>query len=357
VWPAHPDHRPPTASTRRCGPPGTARGTSSPAARADARRGRGPPAAAARAALDRRRAGPRRRPRAPSSPSATTTCSPPSPRLEADALAAAPTARAVQRDPVGAAIPARPGPRRPRPPRRRRARARPLRPRPRPRPRAPPRRRPLRPRRQPRILEGRRRGQRDRCAPVRVAVIPADASVTVDCRPLAPLAGLRPGLHLVRVDAPGHARDDRVITSATMHRSRSSLPADPAPGARPVVAPRRPRSRVRERPRARAIVAGPVRVVWLDATDAVHVARLVLDGQLRRVARADVPGDAAVQVLAARRTVAARPAAKHDAPASPHRADPRPHRRRARQPRPRPRPRPRPARPGERPPPAGARVR
>ena len=134
--------------------------------------------------------------------------------------------------------------------------------------------------------------------PVRVAVTPSDASVTVDCRPLAPQAGLRPGLHLVRVDAPGFTPHTSLTTLGDAPALQLSLETSPSPAPGPwwIRGALDPASAS-----ARAAVqsfVGPVRVVFLEATDAGHVARLMHAGQLRRVARADTAGEAAVMALA-----------------------------------------------------------
>lgn len=135
--------------------------------------------------------------------------------------------------------------------------------------------------------------------PLRVDVAPTDAQLTVDCHPLAPPTGVRPGLHVVRVGAPGHLSTASILLLGDDPSLQLRLAVDPAPTPGPwwIRGALDPASAS-----ARAVVqavAGPVRVVWLDEVDGVHVARLVQDGQLRRVARADLPGDAAVQVLAA----------------------------------------------------------
>ncbi|MFY0533336.1 hypothetical protein [Nannocystis pusilla] len=63
--------------------------------------------------------------------------------------------------------------------------------------------------------------------PVTVEVTPDDARVAVDCRPLAADSGLRPGLHAVRVDAPGHGVFAQVVEGAEVIR------AAPGPTRRP----------------------------------------------------------------------------------------------------------------------------
>jgi hypothetical protein len=131
--------------------------------------------------------------------------------------------------------------------------------------------------------------------PVRLAVAPSDAVVTVDCHELP--AALRPGLHAVRVAAPGHTTRSGLTELGDDAELRASLSADPSAPLGPwwtrgLLDP--------ERPSARAAVearVGAIAVVWLDTTPA-PVARLMLAGQLRRVARADTAADAALQVLA-----------------------------------------------------------
>lgn len=134
--------------------------------------------------------------------------------------------------------------------------------------------------------------------PVRVAVAPADATLTVDCRPLAPQAGLRPGLHYVHVDAPGHRPHASLVTLADTPTVERSLPADPARPLGPwwtrgALDPTSASARA-----AVQALAGPVSVIWLDAADHGHVARRMHAGQLVRTARADTAADAAVQALA-----------------------------------------------------------
>lgn len=133
--------------------------------------------------------------------------------------------------------------------------------------------------------------------PLQRALSPVDATVTIDCRALTPEAALRPGLHLVRVDAPGHrGRAEPLELDATLTVTLSPTrelqlggwwqrgALDPASAS------------------ARAAVhafSGATRIVWLAETDAEarHVARLIVDGAVKRVARADRAGDAVVQAL------------------------------------------------------------
>jgi hypothetical protein len=141
--------------------------------------------------------------------------------------------------------------------------------------------------------------------PVRLALAPADAALAVDCRPLPEAPSLRPGLHLVRVAAPGHAPDARITPVAD--ELRATLSPDPAAPLGPwwVRGALDPASAS-----ARAAVqalAGAADVVWLEQDDGRHVARRIAGAQPRRVARADTAADAAVQALAADRPPA-RPA-------------------------------------------------
>lgn len=134
--------------------------------------------------------------------------------------------------------------------------------------------------------------------PVRLAVTPADATVTVDCRPLGPQTGLRPGLHYVHVDAPGHAPHASLVTLADAPGVQRTLSADPTRPLGPwwtrgALDP----TSVSARAAVQALV-GPVSVIWLDAAEHDHVARRMHAGQLIRTARADTAADAAVQVLA-----------------------------------------------------------
>ena len=134
--------------------------------------------------------------------------------------------------------------------------------------------------------------------PVRRAVIPADASVRVDCRPLAELPGLRPGLHLIQLDAPGHAPDARVIDLGADATITAELPRDPTAPLGPAwVAGRLDPAD----PSARAALlksAAPLPIVWLATDGNTNLARLVLDDQLRELARGDTPGQAVTTALA-----------------------------------------------------------
>jgi hypothetical protein len=156
--------------------------------------------------------------------------------------------------------------------------------------------------------------------PVRRAVVPGDASVRVDCRPLAELPGLRPGLHLIQIDAPGFAPDVRVqdlandptindpainhptINDPTITAELRPDPDDPL-GPRWVAGrldPTQPSTRA-----ALLRLAAPLPILWLAAdtpNSPGHLARLVVDDQLRASFRGDSPGQAVTAALASLRT-------------------------------------------------------
>ncbi|MFZ6184668.1 hypothetical protein [Nannocystis pusilla] len=130
--------------------------------------------------------------------------------------------------------------------------------------------------------------------PVPIEVAPRDARVAVDCRPLVVEAGLRPGLHAVRVDAPGHEASARVVEAETIAAALPEAPGGLGPWW--VAGALVPTSAS-----ARAAVqrfAGTREVVWVEAADGQFVARRVVDGQPRRVARADSAAGAVRQALA-----------------------------------------------------------
>ncbi len=136
--------------------------------------------------------------------------------------------------------------------------------------------------------------------PVIVRVTPADAEVTIDCRTLNTTteALRRPGLHVVRVDAPGHRPEARVAALADPLELKATL--QPTSGA-PLGEWWRRGALDPTSASARAAVhayTGVTRIVWLESSEARHVARLVTEGVVRRVARADTAAEAVVQVLA-----------------------------------------------------------
>lgn len=131
--------------------------------------------------------------------------------------------------------------------------------------------------------------------PVRVEVSPRDARVVVDCRPLAVEAGLRPGLHAIRVDAPGHEASARVVEAEAIVAALPETPGGLGPWW--VAGALVPTSAS-----ARAAVQRFVatnEVVWVEAVDGQFVARRVVDGLPRRVARAESAAAAVRQALAA----------------------------------------------------------
>jgi hypothetical protein len=133
--------------------------------------------------------------------------------------------------------------------------------------------------------------------PIAVTLAPDDAAIAVDCRPVTE-AGLRPGLHVVRVEAPGFNSEARVVEVGAAGELQVALRADAAGplgawwvrgGLDPIGASARAAVQAR---------VGAVQVIWLVEEDAQHVARAMSAGQLRRVARAATAGEAVVQVLA-----------------------------------------------------------
>lgn len=147
--------------------------------------------------------------------------------------------------------------------------------------------------------------------PVRRAVVPTDASVRVDCRPLAELPGLRPGLHLIQLDAPGFAAEARVLElgagqATTTLTITADLRPDPADELGPLwvtgrLDPAEPSARA-----AMLRLAAPRPILWLaDGDDPRHLARLVIDDELRASFRGDTPGQAVTAALASLRTTQA----------------------------------------------------
>jgi hypothetical protein len=135
--------------------------------------------------------------------------------------------------------------------------------------------------------------------PVVTRVSPADAEVVVDCRALGAQAGLRPGLHVVRVDAPGHRPEARITALSDELELQATLaPTRDAPlggwWQRGALDPASASART-----AVHAYTGALRVVWLEEAEAQHVARLVVDGVVRRIVRARTAGEAVVQALTA----------------------------------------------------------
>ena len=135
--------------------------------------------------------------------------------------------------------------------------------------------------------------------PVHRAVLPADASVRVDCRPLAELPGLRPGLHLLQIDAPGYAADARVIVLPADATIAATLRPDPDDLIGPLwvtgrLDPAKPSTRAALRK-----LADDRPIVWLAAQydGQHHVARLILGDQLHDPARGNSPGQAVTAAL------------------------------------------------------------
>ncbi len=132
--------------------------------------------------------------------------------------------------------------------------------------------------------------------PVRPVLTPTDARLTVDCRRLPDEPALRPGLHIVRVDAPGHRPHTEVLplTEPALHVTLLRTPDAPLGGwwRSSALDPASPSART-----AVHAYSGAARVVWLDEVDARHVARLIVDGDIKRVARADSAGEAVVLAL------------------------------------------------------------
>ncbi|MBL8972834.1 MAG: hypothetical protein JNK56_19765, partial [Myxococcales bacterium] len=139
--------------------------------------------------------------------------------------------------------------------------------------------------------------------PVARAVVPADASVRVDCQPLADLAGVRPGLHLIQLDAPGFAREARVIDLGPDDRITAELRPDPDDPLGPAwlagrLDPADPSARA-----AMLRFTAPLAFVWLaaDGDGPRHLARLVDRDRLLDPARGDSPGQAVTAALASLR--------------------------------------------------------
>jgi hypothetical protein len=131
--------------------------------------------------------------------------------------------------------------------------------------------------------------------PLPRALDPADAVVHADCRPLAAQAGLRPGLHLLRVDAPGRRGEGRVVDTRD-GELRVRLAAGGELGATWAAGGLDPGG-VSGRAAIRA-AAGAVPVLWLDSEPGHHVARLLVDGDARKLARGDDLGDVVAVALA-----------------------------------------------------------
>ncbi len=138
--------------------------------------------------------------------------------------------------------------------------------------------------------------------PMRRAVLPVDASVRVDCRPLAELPGLRPGLHLLQIDAPGHAADARVLDLPADAPIAATLRPDPTDPIGPLwvagrLDPAEPSARAALRK-----LADDRPILWLAATADGHLARLILEDGIRDPARGDSPGQAVTAALASLRS-------------------------------------------------------
>lgn len=133
--------------------------------------------------------------------------------------------------------------------------------------------------------------------PVRITTRPEGAEVVIDCRAGASTTA-RPGLHAVRIDAPGFVVAARVIelgADAAMHVALQ--PGDDADlGARWVAGTLDVRS-----PAVRAALrraAGPASIVWLDAEAGRTLATWIADGELRRSAAGGDPGEAVALLFA-----------------------------------------------------------
>ncbi len=151
--------------------------------------------------------------------------------------------------------------------------------------------------------------------PVRHAVVPSDATIHVDCRPLRELPGLRPGLHLIQIDAPGFTPDIRVQDLTNHPTTNDPTTNDPTitaelrPDPGDPLGPRWVAGRLDPtQPSTRAALlrfAAPLPILWLAAdthNGPRHLARLVVDDQLRASFRGDSPGQAVTAALASLRT-------------------------------------------------------
>lgn len=132
--------------------------------------------------------------------------------------------------------------------------------------------------------------------PVRISTRPEGAEVAIDCRAGASTTA-RPGLHAVRVDAPGFVTDSRVVALDAAATHVELKPGDDADlGARWAAGTLDIRA-----PAVRAALrraAGAASIVWIDAEAGRTVATWIADGELRRSAAAGDPGEAVALLFA-----------------------------------------------------------
>jgi tetratricopeptide (TPR) repeat protein len=133
--------------------------------------------------------------------------------------------------------------------------------------------------------------------PVRSLVRPEDAGVRIDCRPLPALPGLRPGLHVLQVSAPGHAPEARVLELAAGAAIAAELRPEPSAPLGPLwVAGRLDIADASTRAALQRLADGRP-ILWLAADGDRHLARLVLGDHLHDPARGDSPGQAVTAAL------------------------------------------------------------
>lgn len=133
--------------------------------------------------------------------------------------------------------------------------------------------------------------------PVRITTRPEGAEVAIDCRAGATTTA-RPGLHAVRIDAPGFVAEGRVVALdedaamhvELMHGDDSDLGARWAAGTLDVRSPA-VRAALRR-------AAGSASIVWLDGEAGRTLATWIADGELRRRAAGGDPGEAVALLFA-----------------------------------------------------------
>jgi hypothetical protein len=142
--------------------------------------------------------------------------------------------------------------------------------------------------------------------PVTLAVEPADALVAVDCRPIdANTVRLAPGLHVVRVEAPGHPAVAEVIDTRRDRTSTVAAPRDASLSAVDAIG-RLPAGKALglDGPTWSGAVAAVVdgagadAYVWLHADASRFGAQVVADGKRGRRRVADGRAEAVALALA-----------------------------------------------------------